>query len=166
MRIILCANEGGCAPGTALVFKPSMLPIKKKHHVITMFAGKESCADHYVCKRGEGGRCAPRNPPAALKASMLPIKKKHHVITMFAGKEACVDHYICKWGPNPPAVSKPSMSAITKKHHAITRFVAREGCAAYVVRRPIFSEYILKQVLTVSREWILKIAPIESAMVW
>ena len=32
--------------------------------------------------------------------------------------------------------------------------------------RMIFSEYLIHQVLTVTGEWILRIAPIESTMIW
>ena len=41
-----------------------MLPINQ-HHVITMFAGKENYADHFVCEWGEG--CAPPTTPRCFK---------------------------------------------------------------------------------------------------
>ena len=160
----LCLHMGGLRPPQPAVLKPSMLPIKKKHHVITMFAGKESCADHYVCT---WGGCAP--PTRCFKAIHASNKEEtschHHVC-----RKGSLYHYVWKWGglpPQPPAASKPSMSAITKKHHVIARFVAKEGCAAYVVRRPIFSENILNHIRTVSREWnFLKTVLIESTMEW
>ena len=101
MPIILCANEGDCTPETPLVLKPSMLPIKRKRHVITMFAGRECCADDYVCKWG--GLRAP-NPPAVLKPSMSAITRKHHVITMFAMRDSCAKHFLpkgCCASPSP-----------------------------------------------------------------
>ena len=151
MQIIMFAHWGGCRPPQPAVLKPSMLPIKKKHHVITMFAVKESCADHYVCT---WGGCAP--PTRCFKAIHASNKE-----------EISCHHHVCRKGSlcgslrlemggcplNPAAASKPSMSAITKKHHVITRFVAKEGCAVYVVRRPTFSENILNHIRTVSREW-------------
>ena len=76
---------------------------------------------------------------AVLKPSMLPKKNKHHIIAMFAGKEACVNQ-VCSKG---------------------------RLCGLRCSPPDIFRVYhILNQVLTVSREWILEIAPIDSAMVW
>ena len=49
MRIILCADSVAPRDPSA-VLKPSMLPMKRKHHVITMFAIGEGCVDHLVCK--------------------------------------------------------------------------------------------------------------------
>ena len=112
-----------------------------------MFAGQESCADHYVCKRGGA---APPPTPRCFKAIHASNKEKtscHHHVCRKGGLCGSLRLQIGELPPpNPPAASKPSMSAITKKHHVITRFVAKEGCAAYVVRRSIFSEYILNQI--------------------
>ena len=82
MRILLCANSGAAPPQAPLVLNPSMLPIKRKHHVITMLAGRECCADDYVCKWG--GLRPPPKAPAVLKPAMFAIKRKHHVINRFA----------------------------------------------------------------------------------
>ena len=92
MRIILCANEGGCAPPNPVVLKPPMLPIKRKHHVITMFAGRECCADDNVCKWG--GLRPPQPPRCFFLPSMTAIKRKHHVIAMFAMGECCAKHFL------------------------------------------------------------------------
>ena len=82
MRIIWCAHEGSCTPpNPLLVLKPSMLPKERRHHVITMFAGRECRADDYVCKLG-----------GFAKPSLSAIKREHHVITMFAMRESCAKH--------------------------------------------------------------------------
>ena len=55
VRMLMFANGGGCAPpNPPAVLKPSMSAIKRKHHVITMFAMRESCAKHF----GHMGSCA------------------------------------------------------------------------------------------------------------
>ena len=93
--------KGAAPPETPLVLKPSMLPIKRKHHVITMFARRECCADDYVCT---WGGLRPPNPPAVLKPSMSAITRKHHVITMFAMRDSCAKHFLpkgCCASPSP-----------------------------------------------------------------
>ena len=52
VRMIMFANGGAAPPQPVL--KPSMSAIKRKHHVITMFAMRESCAKHF----GQMGSCA------------------------------------------------------------------------------------------------------------
>ena len=51
MRIILFAKRGA-APPNPLAFSPSMLAISKKRHIITRFAVREGCADHFLAEGG------------------------------------------------------------------------------------------------------------------
>ena len=79
-------------PNPPAVLKLSMLPIKSiMSSTCLQFAGKQSCADHFVCKCGG---CAPPNPPVVLKPPMLAKQMKHHVITMFAVRGGCADHFV------------------------------------------------------------------------
>ena len=62
LRGSLCLQMGGAAPPPTppLLSTPSMLAIKK-HHVITMCAVREGCADHCVFANG-GGLRPPQSP--------------------------------------------------------------------------------------------------------
>ena len=51
---------GGLRPYPQPFFWPSAPVVTRKHHVITMFAVRRACADHFVCKRAG---CAPPTSP-------------------------------------------------------------------------------------------------------
>ena len=57
MRIVLSAN-----PAVFMILMPSMLPAKKQHHIITMFAVSEICADHFVFRWGRAAHPPPKPP--------------------------------------------------------------------------------------------------------
>ena len=96
-----------------------------------------------------GGGCAPPNPPAVFKPSMSAIKRKHHVITTFAMRENCAKHFL-------------QMGSC-----ASHRQVCSEGrLCGLRCSRLIFSEYVVLQVLSVNKEWTLRIAAIDSSMIW
>ena len=123
---------GTASPPTPHCFK-TIHASNRKHHAT--FAGKTSCADHVVCKRG---RLAP-TPPLFSKTSTLPIR---NVMSspFLQEKESCAEHFVCKWRgcvpPNPPAVLKLSMLP-KKKHNVINMFAVcrkEELCGSFCLQ--------------------------------
>ena len=105
-----CLQGGGPPRPTPTPFwTPSTLAVRKKHHVISMFAMRNVYTDHVVCT-WEG---LPPPPIAFFTTSTLDVAKKRRVISMRDGYTA---HSACKSGgggprrPNPRAFfSRPSM---------------------------------------------------------
>ena len=75
------------SPPPPAVLMPSTIAIKRKHHVVTMFAVRESCAGHFVSKWG--GVAPPPIPPLFCRPPMYAITKKYHARTWFAVREGC-----------------------------------------------------------------------------
>ena len=127
-RILVFANGGGCAPPRFC--HPIHACNKKKHHVITLCAVREGCADH--CVFANGGGCAPPNPPAFFKPSTRAIKHKHHVIAVFAVGKGCEDPCVCKWGgglrpPQPPRFCQPHPKKKKKQKTSCHHHVCSKG---------------------------------------
>ena len=83
------ADHVACKRGRAAPSNPPVPAIRRQHHVITMFAGKESCADHFCLQMGGG--CTPSNPPKPPPPCFTAIHVCHK-------KEASCHHHVCGAG--------------------------------------------------------------------
>ena len=83
--------SGGLAAAAALPQPPAVesnpwFDKQEKHHVITMFAITESCADHFVWKWGGGGLHSPQ-PPHCFQA-IRAYKEKGSIMVVRIGGAA------------------------------------------------------------------------------
>ena len=161
MQIILFANGGDYAPQTPRCFKPIHASNKEEASRYHHFAGKESFANHFVCK---WWGCAPPTPPAVLKPSIFAKKGSIMSSPLFSMTEVL---QIISFANGGGGLCSRIPPLFLCKNNEISRHQqVQYGKVERLTQvEPDFFRVKIKPGTNVSREWILNSAAIESSMI-